>query len=136
MKSYPFKIVAVLALACWFGCTFTQSYQPGFNSKKAAVLDSIKGKYGFEDVKFQAKKVSKDGETHASLTVKFINGKSIPADTAQITAIEKILGSQIKSIIKNQKEFDSYIILLDKMTVKGDVTNETYTGYEFKSNQL
>ena len=126
----------MLALVCLFGCTFTQSYQPGFNDKKAIVLDSIKAKYGFEDVKFLAKKVSKDGGEHTSLTVKFINGKTIPADTAQMTALEKLLGSQIKTIVQNPKEFDSYIILFDQVTVKGNVTNESWTGDEFKSGDL
>jgi hypothetical protein len=46
------------------------------------------------------------------------------------------LGSQIKSIVKNPKEFDTYIILLDKVTVNGNTTNEDYTGHEFRSVDL
>jgi len=136
MKSYQLKIIIALIIAGIYGCTFTQSYQPDFNDKKASVIDSIKSKYGFENVKFLAKKISKGGEKHSSLTVKFINGKTIPTDTTQMTALEKVLGSEIKAIVKDPREFDTYIILLDKVTVKGDVTNDTYTGYEFKSDSL
>ncbi|TWJ03354.1 hypothetical protein JN11_00892 [Mucilaginibacter frigoritolerans] len=136
IKPYQLKTIIVLSLLWLYGCTFTQTYQPEFNGKKTATIDSIKTKYGFEDVSFSAKKISKSGEKQTSLTVKFINGKTIPADTAQMATLEKLLGSQIKTIVKNPKEFDSYIILFDKVTVNGNATNEDYTGREFKSGDL
>ena len=104
--------------------------------KKTAVLDSIKVKYGFEDITFLAKKTTRSGGKKTSLTVIFINGKGLPADTTASTALEKILGSRIKTTVKNPKEFDTYIILFDNVVVKGAVTNEDYTGHEFKSEEL
>ncbi len=136
MKSYQLKAIIVFSLFLLYGCTFTQSYQPEFNAKKTAVIDSLKAKYGFEEVSFLGKKVSKDGAKYTSLTVKFINGKTTPVDTAQLIGFEKLLGSQIKSIVKNPKEFDTYIILLDKVTVNGNTTSEDYTGHEFRSGDL
>jgi len=136
MKSYQLTAIIVFSLFLLYSCTFTQSYQPELNAKKTVVIDSLKAKYGFEEVSFLGKKVSKDGAKYTSLTVKFINGKTIPADTAQMTGFEKLLGSQIKSIVKNPKEFDTYIILLDKVTVNGNTTNEDYTGHEFRSVDL
>jgi hypothetical protein len=136
MKPYQPQAIVVLLLALLYGCTFTQSYQPNFNDKKTTVIDSLKAKYGFEDVKFLAKKVSKGDDKHVSLTVKFINGKSMPTDTTQIKTLEKFLATEMKTIVKDPKEFDSYIILLDKMVVKGNTTNEDYFGDEFKSGEL
>jgi len=136
MKSYQIKIILAVVLVCLFGCTFTQSYPPDFNGKKTAVLDSIKTKYGFEDITFLAKKVSGSSGKSTSLTVKFINGKAVPADTVAMNTLGKLLGSQVKTIIKNPKEFDTYIILFDKVVVNGAVTNEDYTGHEFKSDEL
>ncbi len=136
MRSYQTKIILAIAGIWLVGCTFTTSYPPDFNGKKTAVLDSIKTKYGFEDITFLAKKVSGSSGKSTSLTVKFINGKTIPADTAASTALGKILGSRVKTIVKNPKEFDTYIILFDKVVVNGAVTNEDYTGHEFKSDEL
>jgi hypothetical protein len=136
MKSYQLKTILVLTLLWLYGCTFTQTYQPEFNGKKTATIDSIKAKYGFENVSFSAKKTSKNDDKQTSLTVKFINGKSVPTDTAQMSTLEKLLGSQIKTIVKNPKEFDTYIILFDKVTVNGAATNEDYIGHEFKSVDL
>jgi len=136
MKSYQLKTIIVLSLLWLYGCTFTQTYQPEFNGKKAAVIDSIKTKYGFENVSFLGKKISKNGDKHTSLMVKFINGKTVPTDTTQMATLEKLLGSQIKTVVKNPKEFDSYIILFDKVTVNGNTTSENYTGREFKSGDL
>jgi hypothetical protein len=136
MKSYQLKVLIVTALFWLYGCTFTQSYPPEFNNRKKAITDSLKAKYGFEDITFMGKTISGNGGKHTSLTVKFINGKAIPTDTAQQTGLEKILGAQIKTILKNPKEFDSYIIIFDKVVVDGNVTNEDYTGHEFKVDSL
>ena len=136
MKFYQLRTIFVLNLIWLCGCTFTQTYQPEFNEKKTAVIDSIKTRYGFENVSFSGKKTSKNGDKHTSLTVKFINGKTLPTDTAQSTKLAKILGSKIKTIVKNPKEFDSYVILFDKVTINGNKTNEDYTGQEFESGDL
>ncbi len=137
MRYYQSKITLAAGIIFLFlGCTFTQRYQPGFNSKKAATLDSIKGKYGFEDITFLAKKTSKSGGESTSLTIKFINGKTVPADTAAMDSLGKLLGSKVKSIVKNPKEFETYIILFDHVVVKGAVTNEDYRGHEYKSDDL
>jgi hypothetical protein len=139
MKSYQLKIIIVLALF-WYGCNFTQSYPPAFNSKKTAVIDSIKAKYGFEDITFLAKKQSGSSGKRSILIAKFINGKNIPSDTSQMTALQKDLGVQIETILKTPKEFDTYEILFSTITVKkgnlADVTNENYTGKDFKYDDL
>jgi hypothetical protein len=129
--------LTVISILFWLaGCTFTQSFQPDFNNKKNAVLDTIKASYGFENITFLGKKTSGSGGKHSSLTIKFINGKNIPADTGKMTELEQQLGAKVKNIIKNPKEFDSYIILFDKVVVDGSVTNETYTGHEFTLAEL
>ena len=130
------KLTAILSLFWLAGCTFTQSFQPDFNSKKNAVLDTIKTTYGFENITFLAKKTSGSSGKHSSLTVKFINGKNIPADTSKMTELEQQLGKKVKNIVKNPKEFESYVILFDKVVVDGSVTNETYTGHEFTLDEL
>jgi hypothetical protein len=136
MKSYQLKLIIVLALDGLFGCTFTQSYPPALNDKKTAVIDSLKAKYGFEGVYFSAKKVSGSGGKHTSLEIKFVNGKRIPTDSTQLIAFDGLLGSQIKSIVKSPKEFDTYIILLDKVTVNGNTTTDDYTSREFRADEL
>src|SRR6185437_10217233 len=130
------KLTAILSLFWLAGCTFTQSFPPDFNSKKNAVLDTIKTTYGFENITFLAKKTSGSSGKHSSLTVKFINGKNIPADTGKMTELEQQLGEKVKNIMKNPKEFESYVILFDKVVVDGSVTNETYTGHEFTLDAL
>jgi hypothetical protein len=136
MKSYQIQIIILLILTTLFGCTFTQSYPPDLNDKKTAVIDSLKAKYGFEGIFFSAKKVSGAKGKHTSLAIKFVNGKTIPTDTTQFVVFEKFLGSKIKTIVKNPKEFDTFIIILDKETVNGNTTNDDYTSQEFKIDEL
>jgi hypothetical protein len=130
------KLTIILSIFWLSGCTYTQTFHPDFNSKKKSVLDNIKTTYGFENITFLGKKTSGKGGKHSFLTVKFINGKNLPADTAKMTELEKQLGIKVKAIIKNPKEFDSFIILFDKVVVDDNVTDETYTGHEFTLDEL
>jgi hypothetical protein len=140
LKSYTFKIIIILNLAWLCACTSTQSYKPAFNNKQTEVLKSIKTNYGFEDITFLGKKVSKNDSTYTSLVIKFINGKNIPTDSIKMIELAKQLGTQIKTIVKNPKEFETYIILFDTVvTDKGqfaDVTHENYTIHEFNYSEL
>jgi len=140
MKHFKFNLLKIIffsaILLCIYSCTTTQSYTPDFNNNKEEVLNAIKTQYGFEDITFVGKKQSGSNGDHTSITVKFINGKNIPTDTAQWTVLEKQLGSQVKTIVKDPKEFETYIILFDKKVTDGAVTSENYTGHEFKLSEL
>jgi hypothetical protein len=132
MKSYRLKIIALLTIAI-SGCVFKQTYMPALNNNAVAVIDSIKIRYGFEDVRYIAKKETSITDKRNSLTVKFINGKKLPGDTAQTLIF---LVKQIRRIIKNPNEFDTYIISLDKITKKDDETSDESTSAKFKPDDL
>lgn len=140
LKSNAFQVTIVSILLFLSACTFTQSFKPDFNNNQDTVLKNIKTIYGFEDITFIGKTKSGNGGTHSSLMVKFINGKRIPTDTAKMADLEKRLGTQIKGIIKNPKQFETYVILLDSVvSTKGtlsNVTRENYTGHEFNYSDL
>lgn len=135
-KFFYLKVAVILLLLSFCSCQFTQTYNPDFNNTQKDVLTRIKTNYGFTDIKFQGKKQSGSSGQHSILTVKLINGKNIPTDTPKMTALLTQLGTQIKSTLKNPKEFDTYVIVFDTIVVNGDVTNENYTGHEFKAEEL
>ena len=136
LKSISLNLILFISLLWLCNCTFTQSYTPQFNDKLTAVLDTIKTSYGFENITFIAKKRSGTGGQNCTLTVKFINGKNIPTDVDKTTDLAKQLGSKIKTIVKNPKEFNNYIILFSTIKTDGNTTNENYTGHEFKQGEL
>jgi hypothetical protein len=138
MKSLkPTLLIAVsITIIFLFACTYTKTYMPQLNDKHVGLADSIKQKYGFEEINLQGKKTEGSGTVKTSLTISLINGKDIPTDSVKQTALLKELGAEIKSVLKNPNEFETYDILLVKRVVNGAETNSNFTGHEFKSSDL
>jgi len=136
LKSIFLKISALLIVVWISSCNYTQTYMPALNDQQHVVLDSINSKYSFEDVSLAGKKTSGSGGTHTTLTVRFINGKNIPADDDKMSEAAKQLALQIKKVLKNPNEFESYTILFVTRTVDGAETTEKSIGHEFKASEL
>lgn len=135
-NSVLLKTLAVAAFLWISSCTYSQTFIPEFNGKQSAVVDSINTRYSFEDIETQEKKTSGTGGNHTVLTIKFINGKNIPTDNDEITALAKQLALQVKSTLKNPKEVESYTVIFDTKTVAGSITTNKFVGHEFKPGEI
>ena len=136
LKFVSTTLAVLLTITLIISCTYTQSYPPDMNNDKLAIVDTLKQKYGFEQVTFLAKKISGSNGKHTNITIRFINGNNIPTNETQITALAKQLGSKVKNVVKNPSQYESFTILFDKVEVDGAVTKENYTGHEFKTSDL
>ena len=135
-KPVFFQAFAIAAFLWICGCNYTKTYTPEFNGKQAAVLDSINSKYSFEDVAIIGKKTSGSGGDHNVLTIRFVNGRNLPADDDQLVALAKQLAKLVKSTLKNPKEIESYTVFFDTKTVDGNTTTTKYSGHEFKPGEI
>jgi len=130
------KLFAIVAFLWICSCNYTQTYTPEFNGKQAAVLDSINSKYSFEDVEVQGKITSGTGGNHSVLTIRFVNGKNLPAGDDKVTALAKQLAKLIKATLKNPKAIESYTVFFDAKTVDGITTTTHSSGHEFKPGEI
>jgi len=136
MKSLYFKIASCFLLVLFFSCTYSQPYNPEFKNEQSPQLDSIKAKYGFEDLQVQGKKSSGSGGNHTNLTIRFINGKGVPTNEDEITVLAKQLAILTKGMLKDPNQFESYTVLFVTKTVDGNVTNSKNVGHEFKLGEI
>ena len=136
MKSIRFTVIATLLLILSFSCTYTQQFNPEFKTEQSPQLDSIRAKYGFEDLQVTGKKSSGNGGNHTNLTIRFINGKGVPTNDDEIIALAKQLAIITKGMLKDPKQFESYTILFVTKTVDGSTTTSKWVGHEFKPGEI
>ena len=135
-KPISVQILAALTFLWICSCNYTHTYTPDFNGKKATVLDSINGKYAFENIQIQGKTISGTGGTNSTLIIRFINGKNLPTDTSKIVALAQQLAHQVKSIVKNPKAIENFNVYFDTKTVNGDSTTTQSIEMAFKAENI
>jgi hypothetical protein len=138
MKSLkPTLLIAVSTIIIFLSaCTYTNTYMPQLTDRQIAVADSIKHKYGFENISIEGKKIEGSGTVKTLLTISLINGKDLPTDSVKQTVMLKEIGAEIKGVLKNPKEFETYDVLLVTRVVNGAETNSKFTGHEFSQQDL
>jgi hypothetical protein len=136
MKSVRFAISAVLISILFYSCSYTQTFDPNFKTEQSPQLDSIKAKYGVEDLQVQGKKSSGSGGNHTNLTIKLINGKGVPGNDDELTVLAKQVAIFTKGMLKDPKQFESYTVLFVTKTVDGSVTSSKWVGHEFKPGEI
>jgi hypothetical protein len=136
MKSVRFAISAVLISILFYSCSYTQTFVPNFKTEQSPQLDSIKAKYGVEDLQVQGKKSSGSGGNHTNLTIKLINGKGVPGNDDELTVLAKQVAIFTKGMLKDPKQFESYTVLFVTKTVDGSVTSSKWVGHEFKPGEI
>ncbi|HTD99209.1 MAG TPA: hypothetical protein VK668_07960 [Mucilaginibacter sp.] len=137
LKASHLKSILIIALlAVMSSCNYTQSFPAKLNAQGATIIDKIKNDNHFEEIQIQEKKSSGSGGNLTTLTVKLYNGKNLPADTVEVKKLGREIAGEIKPVLTDAGEINSYIVLFCTRVIDGNTTNTNYNGYEYSSKEL
>ena len=129
--------LSIITCFLWLcSCTYTQQFDAVLSSKPHPALDSINTKYGFENIDLVGKKTDGSGGKHSSLTIRCINGKDVPVNDDDMSALAKQIATLFKAALQNPDQFESYTVLFVQKTTDGDKTTTKYVGHEFKPGEI
>lgn len=134
-KSQSLIILLILLItACT--TTITKTKDPVFNSSTDSLGVSLAKLVVCEDINLDGKEITVNGKINSALEIDVINGRGIPKDEDQMMALGKKIATTIKDALKDKAEYQTYKVLFVTKTVSSGITQRTWTGKEFKTEEL
>ena len=120
------------------GCTMTttKTKPPVFRIPTEQLQKYLNQLVSCEDVNLDGKEVKTDGKIDSELEIDIINGKDIPSDDDQMISLGRSIASDLKKSLKDQNQYNSYKVLFIKKQTDGGVTQRTWKGKVFSTEEL
>jgi hypothetical protein len=133
------KLMAILITAAIIaGCTMTttKTKAPVFSITTEQLQKDLNKLVSCENVNLDGKETNTNGQISSELEVDIINGKGIPADDDQMISLGRSIASDLKKSLKDPNQYSSYKVLFVKKQTDGSMTQRSWRGKVFKSEEL
>jgi hypothetical protein len=119
-------------------CTLTtsKSKDPVFIASSDSVAAKIRNLILTRNVNVYGIEKTTNGKVSAELTIRLINPLNEPSDEKKRTQLGKEVAEIIKQSIKAPGDYSVYTVLFVKEETNGSVTKSSYTGHEYKFQDL
>jgi len=137
-KKHLTPVIILLSTAFFICCTstITKRKDPVFNIEISSVQTALNKIVICENINLAGKEITTDGKVTSELEVSIVNGQSIPTDEDQMKDLGKLIAWGLKKSLKDQNEYNKYIVLFVTKVTDGGVTKRNWKGNEFKSEEL
>ncbi len=131
-------ILLSLAAMAIVGCTFTTTTikEPVFNKSTDSIQLDISKIVSCQEINVSGKEISKNNKKNSELEIDITNGQNIPTDQNEMIVLAKQLAIVIKKSLQNDNEYQTYKVLFVSKTEKSGVTEKSFKGKIFKSEEL
>src|SRR5437762_3423121 len=94
--------------------TTTKTKNPVFNVTTDQVQNDLNKLVSCESINLDGREINKNGKANSELEIDIINGQNIPGDESQMISLGKLIASDIKRSLKDQKQYNTYNVLFVK----------------------
>ena len=136
------KITSCLAIlltaTCIASCTMTTTTakNPVFSVTNEQLQKELNQLVSCENINLDGKETKTNGVINSELEIDIVNGKDIPADDDQMISLGKLIASDLKRSLKDQTQYNTYKVLFVKKQTDGEMTQRSWRGKVFKSDEL
>ena len=116
--------------------TTTKTKPPVFGIPTEQLQKDLNQLVSCEDVNLDGKEVKTNGKIDSELEIDIVNGQNIPADDDQMISLGKSIASELKKSLKDQNQYNNYKVLFVKKQTDGGVSQRSWRGKIFKSEEL
>lgn len=137
MNAIPKRFWAII-FASIASCTMTttKTKAPVFSIETEQLQKDLNQLVSCENINLDGKEVSTNGKINSELEVDIVNGKDIPSDDDQMISLGKLIASDLKKSLKDPNQYNTYKVLFIKKHTDSGVTQRTWRGKIFKSEEL
>lgn len=120
------------------GCTVTttKTKAPLFNIPTEQIQKNLNQLVSCQSINVDGKEVNTNGKIESELEIDIINGKDIPTNDDQMISMGKLIASDLKKSLRDQNQYNTYKVLFVKAQTDGGVTQRSWRGKVFKSEEL
>ncbi|HVY76695.1 MAG TPA: hypothetical protein VG890_17825 [Puia sp.] len=127
-------LTTMLAISCTISTTMPKS--PVFSKSTDSLQADLNKIISYQSIHLDGKQTTTNGKKTAELEIDITNGQNIPTDENQMNALGKQIAAKIKAALQDNTEYSSYKVLFITKTENASVTNRTWKGKIFKSEEL
>lgn len=134
-KTVSFVFIATMLLA---SCTTTttKTKNPTFNKSTDSLQMELNKLVSCQGIDLDGKEITTNGKVSSELEIDITNGQNIPSDENQMNNLGKQIAVVIKGALQDKNEYDTYKVLFITKKENGSVTQRTWEGKIFKSQEL
>ncbi|MEO7047635.1 MAG: hypothetical protein ABI091_20215 [Ferruginibacter sp.] len=134
------KIVSFLSLITFsmVSCTMTstKTKNPVFSKSTDSLQADLNRIVSCERINLDGKEISNNGRLSSVLEIDITNGQNTPTSESQMEELEKQIALLVKQALKDKDEYNSYKVLFVTTKEDADLTQRTWKGKVFKSEEL
>jgi hypothetical protein len=134
------KIVSFVTLIIFsiVSCTMTstKTKNPLFSKSTDSLQADLNKIVSCEGINLDGKEISNNGRLSSELEIDITNGQNTPTSESKMDELEKRIAVLVKEALKDKDEYNSYKVLFVTKKDDGGVTQRTWKGKVFKSDEL
>ncbi len=128
----------ILAVLVVISCTttITKIKNPVFGKSIDSLQVNLSKIVTCENVDLDGLEINTNGEISTVLEIHITNGQNIPTDDNQLNELGKQIATEVKGVLQDKNEYQTYEVLFITKTENAGITRKTWKGKIFKTEEL
>lgn len=116
--------------------TSTKTKNPVFSKSTDSLQADLNKIVSCEGINLDGKEISNNGRLSSELEIDITNRQNTPTSESQMNELERQIAVVVKQALKDKDEYNSYKVLFVTKKEDGGITQRTWEGKVFKSDEL